>query len=195
MFEPRRAKFGGDLELASGIRQHDIIRACRNNIVGFAPRQVARHCGFGQIVRSSRAAAEIGIRHLDDRHAWNRCEQFARRFTHSESMREVTSVVISDAASKFALRTGRCVEQQRTQVPHFRGNRARRPANFGSSLSRSPYSAIATERPDAADTIASAPEFFSARTFARAKSQAGVPLPECRSSAPQHEVGSIWTTR
>src|SRR5579862_8232918 len=68
-------------------------------------------------------------------------------------------------------------------------------AKSGSSLSRSPYSAIATEHPDAADTIASAPAFFNARTLARAKSRARAALPECKSSAPQHEVDSSLTMR
>src|SRR5580704_960337 len=68
-------------------------------------------------------------------------------------------------------------------------------AKSGSSLSKPPYSAIATEHPDAAETIAAAPEFLRARTFARAKSRARAALPECKSSAPQHEVGASWTTR
>ncbi len=119
------AKLGGDLKLATRIRKDDVVRACSNNIVGFASSEVARHRGLGQVVGAGGAAAEVGLGHLDDRHAGNRCEQFARGFAHTESVREMTGVVISDAASEFALRICGRVEQQGTQVADFRGNRER----------------------------------------------------------------------
>ena len=96
------AQFRGDLKLAAWIREYDVVRAGRKNVVGFARGEFSSHLRLSQIVGASGAATEIGLGHLDERHAGDRREQFSRRLADSESMREMTRVVISHGASELA---------------------------------------------------------------------------------------------
>src|SRR3977135_2463638 len=103
------SQFRRDLKLASWICENDVVRAGLKNVVGLTAGQYASHLRLGQIVGSRRAAAEIGLSHLDYRHAGNRREQFSGRLANSESMREMTRVVIGHGASELtpSLRRGR----------------------------------------------------------------------------------------
>src|ERR1700720_1248520 len=101
-FRAAPAQFRRDLKLAAWIREYDVVRAGHKNVVGFARGEFSSQPRLSQIVGAGGAATEIGLGHLDERHAGDRREQFSRRLADSKSMREMTRVVIGHGASALA---------------------------------------------------------------------------------------------
>ena len=83
-----------DLHDAADVACGDRLTARAQDVLGFAPAKRLRDVGLFDVVRASRAAADIAARNIQQGHIWNAAQQLARCFGHTLRVREMTCIVV-----------------------------------------------------------------------------------------------------